>query len=75
MMYAHAMAISINFGCVWRYLGENPDYFALRKLVFCILEGLFGRMTGNSRDKYWKLNIRDKSRRWPTSQWNLNRAA
>jgi hypothetical protein len=52
MVYAHAMAISINFGRVWRYLGENPDYFALWKLVFCIFEGLFGRMTGNSRDKY-----------------------
>lgn len=75
MMCAHAMAISINFGRVWRYLGENPDYFALRKLVFCILDGLFGRITGNSRDKHWKLNIRDQSRRWPTSRWNLNRAA
>ena len=75
MVYAHAMAISINFGRVWRYLGENPDYFALRKLVFCILDSLFDRITGNSRDKHWKLNIRDKSRRWPTSRWNLNRAA
>ena len=75
MIYAHAMAISINFGRVWRYLGENPDYFALRKLVFCILDGLFGRMTGNYRVEHWKLNIRDKSRRWPTSRWNLNRAA
>ena len=74
MIYAHAMAISINFGRVWRYLGENPDCFALWKLVFCILDGLFGRMTENCRDKYWKLNIRDKSRRWPTSRWNLNRA-
>ena len=75
MVYAHAMAISINFGRVWRYLGENPDYFALRKLVFCILDSLFDRITGNSRDKHWKLNIRDKSRRWPTSRWNLHRAA
>ena len=75
MVYAHATAISINFGRVWRYLGENPDYFALRKLVFCILDGLFGRMTGNYRVEHWKLNIRDKSRRWPTSRWNLNRAA
>lgn len=75
MIYAHAMAISINFGRVWRYLGENPDYFALRKLVFCILDSLFGRITRNSRDKHWKLNIRDQSRRWPTSRWHLNRAA
>jgi hypothetical protein len=75
MIYAHAMAISINFGRVWRYLGENPDYVALRKLVFWILDGLFGRMTKNGRDKQWKLNIRDESRRWPTSRWNVNRAA
>jgi len=75
MVYAHAMAISINFGRVWRYLDENPDFFALRKLVFCILDSLFDRITGNSRDKHWKLNIRDQSRRWPTSRWNLNRAA
>ena len=75
MVYAHAMAISINFGRVWRYLDENPDFFALRELVFCILDSLFDRITGNSRDKHWKLNIRDKSRRWPTSRWNLNRAA
>ena len=75
MIYAHAMAISINFGRVWRYMGKNPDYFALRKLVFCILDSLFGRMTGNCRDKHWKLNIRDKSRRWLISRWNLNRAA
>ena len=75
MVYAHAMAISINFGRVWRYLGENPEYFTLRTLVFCILNGLFGRMTENCQKEHWKLNIRDKSRRWPTSLWNLNRAA
>jgi len=34
MIYAHAMAISINFGRVWRYLGENPAYFALRTFIF-----------------------------------------
>lgn len=75
MVYAHAMAISINFGRVWRYLGENPDSFALRKLVFGVLDGLFGRMTENCRDNHWKLKTRDKSRRWLTSRWNVNRAA
>lgn len=75
MIYAHAMAISINFGRVWRYLGENPEYFALRKLFFRILEGLFDRITGNCRDKHWKFNIRDKIHRWCISQWHLNRAA
>jgi hypothetical protein len=75
MIYAHAMAISINFGRVWRHLGENPDDFALRALAFCILDGLFGRMTENCRNEHWKLNIRDKSCRWPTSRWHVNRAA
>jgi hypothetical protein len=75
MIYAHAMAISINFGRVWRYMGENPDDFALRTFILCILDGVFGRMTGNCRDELWKLNIRDKSRRWLTSRWNLNGAA
>ena len=75
MIYTHAMAISINFGRVWRYMGKNPEYFALRKLDFCILDNLFSRITGNCRDKHWKLNIRDKSRRWLISRWNLNRAA
>jgi hypothetical protein len=69
------MAISINFGRIWWYLGENPDSFALRKLVFCILDGLFGRMTENCWDKHWKLKTRDKSRRWLTSRWNVSRAA
>ena len=62
MVYAHAMAISINFGRVWRYMGENPEYFALRKLIVDILDGLFGRITGNSRDEHRKLNIRVQSR-------------
>ena len=69
------MAISINFGRIWWYLGENPDSFALRKLVFCILDGLFGRMTENCWDKHWKLKTQDKSRRWLTSRWNVSRAA
>jgi hypothetical protein len=74
MLYAHAMAISINFGRVWRYLGENPGYFALRKLFFGILDGLFGRIAGNSRDEHWKLNIRDKSRSWFKSQQYFRQA-
>ena len=75
MVYAHAMAISINFGRVWRYLAENPDYFALRKLVFCILDGLFGRITGNSRDEHWKLNIRVHSCYLLKQRWQLIQAA
>jgi len=38
MVYAHAMAISINFGRVWRYMTENPDFFALSNLLcLCLL--------------------------------------
>lgn len=75
MVYAHAMAISINFGRVWRYLGENPEYFALRKLVFGILDGLFGRITGNSRDEHWKLNIRVYRYYLLKQRWQLSQAA
>jgi len=62
MMYAHAMAISINFGRVWRYIAENPDcldYFAVSKLLCGILVWFF---TSNSRNEVRKIIIRDKSR-------------
>ena len=75
MLYAHAMAISINFGRIWRYLGENPESFALRKLFFCILDSLFGRIAGNSRDEPWKTNIRAKSRYLLKQRWPLTQAA
>ncbi len=41
MVYAHAMAISINFGRVWRYIAENPDFFALLNLLRGILSSMF----------------------------------
>ncbi len=75
MLYAYAMAISINFGRVWRYMGENPDIFALQELILGLLHGLFGRIAGNSQNGLVKINFRDKSCRWPTSRWKLNRAA
>ena len=75
MMYAHAMAISINFGRVWRHLAENPDIFALRKLLFGLLHCLFSGIVGNNRDGLMEIDFRDKSRRWPTSRWNFKRAA
>ncbi len=43
MVYAHAMAISINFGRVWRYMGENPDLFALLSLLYGILSSRSAR--------------------------------
>jgi len=75
IIYAHAMAISINFGRVWRYMAENPDIFALRKLFFDLLRCLFSRIAGNKRDELVKIIFRDKNRCWPTSRWNSNRAA
>ena len=58
MVYAHAMAISINFGRVWRYIAENPDFFGLLDSLCGILLCLF---TVNSRNKLRKMIIRDKS--------------
>jgi len=59
MVYAHAMAISINFGRVWRYIAGNPDFFALPNLVCSILPCFFAK---NSRNEFRKIIIRDKNR-------------
>ena len=72
MMYAHAMAISINFGRVWRYIAGNLEFFALSNLLLGILHCLFGN---SSRDEHWKTNIRDKGRRWFKSQQYFRQAA
>ncbi len=61
MMYAHAMAISINFGRFWRYMAENPDFFGLLDLLCGILPCLF---TDHSRNKLREVIIRDKSCCW-----------
>ena len=58
MVYAHAMAISINFGRIWRYMAENPDFFTLSNLLCGILPCFCAR---NSRNGLWKIIIRDKS--------------
>lgn len=52
MIYAHAMAISINFGRIWRCMAKNPDIFALRQLFFGLLRCLFGRIAGNRRNEF-----------------------
>ena len=72
MVYAHARAISINFGRVWRYMAENPDFFALLNLLCGILPCLF---TSSSRNELRKTNIRDKNYRWPEPQQYLRQAA
>ena len=72
MMYAHGMAISINFGRVWRYIAENPGFFALLNLLCGILPCLFGR---NSRNEPREIIIRDKSRCWLEPQQYFRQAA
>jgi len=66
MVYAHAMAISINFGRVWRYMAENPDFFLFSNLLCGILPCFFAR---NSRNEFRKIIIRDKSRCWLPQQY------
>ena len=72
MVYAHAMAISINFGRVWRYMIENPGFFALSNLLCLILPCFFAM---NSRNGLRKIIIRDKSHRWLEPQQYFRRAA
>ena len=71
MVYAHAMAISINFGRIWRYMAENPDFFALLASLCGVLPCLFAR---SSRKELRKIIIQDKSRRWPESQQYFRKA-
>ena len=72
MVYAHAMAISINFGRVWRYIAEDPDFFALLDspcvILLCIT-------AGSSRNELRKTIIQGKSHRWSEPQQYLRQAA
>ena len=72
MVYAHAMAISINFGRVWRHIAEDPEFFAILDSICGVLPCLFA---GSSRDGLRKIIIQGKGRRWPEPQQNLRRAA
>ena len=72
MVYAHAMAISINFGRIWRYMTENPGFFVLSNLL-CLIFPCFFAM--NSRNGLRKIIIRDKSHRWLEPQQYFRRAA
>jgi hypothetical protein len=58
MVYAHAMAISINFGRVWRHIAGNPEFFGLLNLLCGILRCLFGN---SNRNELVKINTRAKS--------------
>jgi hypothetical protein len=72
MVYAYAMAISINFGRVWRHMAENPDFFGLSDLLCNILPCVFA---GNSPNELRKIIIRDKSCCWLESQQYSGQAA
>jgi len=72
MVYAHAMAILINFGRVWRYMAENPDFFALSNLLCFILPCLF---TNHSRNKLRGVIIPDKSHCWLEPRQYFRQAA
>ena len=72
MVYAHAMAISINFGRVWRYIAENPDIFVLLDSLCGILPFLF---TWHGRNKLRKVIIRDKSCCWLAPRQYFREAA
>jgi len=72
MVYAHAMAISINFGRLWRYIAENPDFFGLLDSLCGILPCLF---TGYSRNEHGKVIIRGKSCRWLEPRQYFRQAA
>jgi len=61
MMYAYSMAISINFGRVWRYMSENPDLFALLSSIRVLLLGLF---VEHSRNERREVIIRGRSCCW-----------
>ena len=72
MMYAHAMAISINFGRVWRYTTENPDFFGLLNPLYRILSCF---IASSNRNELRKVIIQGKSRRWLVPQQYFRQAA
>ena len=61
MVYAHAMAISINFGRIWRYMTENPVFYMLLHSRCVVLLCLFAM---HSRNKPQEGIIRNKSSCW-----------
>jgi hypothetical protein len=72
MVYAHAMAISINFGRVWRYTTENPDFFGLLSPLCGVLSRLFA---SNRQNKLQETIIQGKSRRWLEPKQYFKQAA
>lgn len=68
MVYAHAMAISINFGRVWRYLAENREFFVLSDCLFGILPCFIAKNSHNEHRKILN-SISDKPRKGVFLEW------
>jgi hypothetical protein len=61
MVYAYSMAVSINFGRIWRYIADNPGIFAFLKLVCGKLRCLFAM---HRRNMHRRVTIQDESCCW-----------
>jgi hypothetical protein len=72
MVYAHAMAISINFGRVWRYIAEDPDGFALLDSLCSILPCF---IAGSRQNELRKTIIQGIGLHWPEPKQYLMQAA
>jgi len=72
MVYAHAMAISINFGRIYRYIAENPDLFVLSSLLCSVLCCFFAR---HGRNKLRKVSVQDKNHHRFVPQQDFRQAA
>jgi len=72
MVYAHAMAISINFGRIWRYMTENPGFCTLVNSLCGVLPYFFAKSNQNGLRK---IIIRDKSRCWLRPERYFRQAA
>jgi hypothetical protein len=58
MVYAYSMAVSINFGRIWRYIADNPEIFVFLKLVCGKLRCLFAM---HRRNMHRRVTIQDES--------------
>jgi hypothetical protein len=72
MVYAHAMAISINFGRLWRFMGENPDLFALLTLLYGILPS---RSVRHWQNQLRRATIESQNRQLPEPSQYFTKAA
>ena len=72
MVYAYSMAVSINFGRIWRYIADNPELFAFLNLVCGNLRCLFAV---HRRNMHRRVTIQDESCCWREPVRYLARAA